>query len=327
MSQFLTLHELEKGYGEKEQDIAQCINLMAQTNEIMEDLPWLEANQTEGHKTTIISELPEVYWTKLYEGVQPSKGKRTIVTDPVGMVESRSSVDARFAKIYSGDRLKQYRLSEAELHLEALSQEVCQTIFYGDMTSEGSKFNGLSMRYPTSTSPNVINAGGTTGAMTSIWVIAWGANSVHGLYPKGDKSGVDREDLGKITVADDDGGKYEALEEKFMWTCGLSVRDWRSVIRICNIPVANLGADFDDDDYINFRKLLIEAKNMLPKTLIDKARIYCNNDVLTALEIQSTDPKGVMLTYGQPFDAKPVTRLHGLITRRCDQILNTETVI
>ena len=36
---------------------------------------------------------------------------------------------------------------------------------------------------------------------------------------------------------------YEAMRTYFQWDVGLSVRDWRSVVRIANIDVSDLSKD------------------------------------------------------------------------------------
>ena len=44
-------------------------------------------------------------------------------------------------------------------------------------------------------------------------------------------------DNGKQTVTDANGGRYDVLESHYKWDCGLSVRDWRYVVRIANIDM------------------------------------------------------------------------------------------
>ena len=54
-----TLAEMEQFYrGDK---AGQIIELMNKTNDIMDDVPWMEANQSDGHLTRIRTGLPAVY--------------------------------------------------------------------------------------------------------------------------------------------------------------------------------------------------------------------------------------------------------------------------
>lgn len=319
-----SLHELEAFYkGEKGGDV---IELMNQSNDIIDDVLFMESNQTDGHKTRIRTGLPEVYWSELYKGTLPSKGEYSQVTEPCGMLESRSYLDERECNLY-GDKAKAFRLSENLAHVEAMRQKVANTFIYGDAIAHPEQFNGLSKRYPAKDAPNVIDAGGTTGAMTSLWIVSWGDRTVHGIYPKNTKAGLSSDDLGRMTTKDDDGRDFEVLAEKHMWQVGLAVRDWRSCVRIANIPIASLGLGFGETGFIDFRKLTIKAKNMMPENMRQKAIWYANQDVLTALEFQSTDPKGVHLVYGEYFNSTGVPVLHGRPIRQCDAIMTTETAI
>jgi hypothetical protein len=42
-------------------------------------------------------------------------------------------------------------------------------------------------------------------------------------------------------VQDANGNYYQALRSLYQWDNGLVVKDWRYVVRICNIDVSNLG--------------------------------------------------------------------------------------
>ena len=66
---------------------------------------------------------------------------------------------------------------------------------------------------------------------------------------------------------------------------------------------------------------------MMPQNLRDKAIWYCNQDVLTALELQATDAGNVHLVYGEYFSSKAVPNLHGRPIRQCDALLSTEAVL
>ena len=66
---------------------------------------------------------------------------------------------------------------------------------------------------------------------------------------------------------------------------------------------------------------------MMPQNLRDRAIWYCNQDVLTAIELQSTDAGNVHLVYGEAFASKAVPFIHGRPIRQCDAILSTEDAI
>ena len=81
----VSLAEMEQFYrGEK---AGQIIELMNKTNDIVDDVLWMEANQSDGHLTRIRTGLPEGYWRRLYQG-----------TPPVNPSGARSRKAAAFSK-------------------------------------------------------------------------------------------------------------------------------------------------------------------------------------------------------------------------------------
>lgn len=319
-----TLAELEDFY--KGQPAGDIIELMNQTNDILDDVPWMESNQSDGHLTRIRTGLPEVYWRRLYQGTPPSKSQWSQVKEGCGILEALMELDVEETKLYA-DKLNAFRMSESKAFTEAMRQKVAKTLFYGDNNVTPDEFNGLSMRYPGKTSPHVVDAGGTGAKCTSMWLVSWGAQTVHGLYPKGSQGGFEHKDMGEYVTNDDNGRKFEVLGDKYNWRCGLTVRDWRAVVRIANIDTTKLGLSYGESGFVDLQKLTIMAKNMMPEMMRSKAIWYCNQDVMTALEMQAIDPKGVHLTYGEFFDSKGVPILHGRPVRQCDAIISTESAL
>lgn len=320
----MTFAEMQAFYGGT--DTGNVIELMNQTNDILSDVPWIEANGTDGHKTIIRTGLPAVYWRRAYRGTPVSKSEKTQVKELCGILEARSEVDEIILNCYE-DKKNAFRMSESSAFMESMRQKMANTLFYGDSNKSPEEFNGIGMRYPAKEAPNVIDAGGTGDTLTSIWLVSWGDNTVHGIYPKGSKSGLEHDDLGRLTVADEKGNRYEAVVDRYRWMCGLAVRDWRAVVRIANIDTEKLGLGVGEDGFIDFKKLLVKAKNLMPEHMRGKAVWYCNSEVMTALELQSSDPKGIHLTYGQYFNSESVAAVFGRPVRQCDAILSTEKAI
>ncbi len=73
--------------------IAEIINLLSQTNEILEDMLWVEGNLPTGHKTTIRTGLPQAYWRLLNQGVPRGKSTTAQITETCGMLETYSDID------------------------------------------------------------------------------------------------------------------------------------------------------------------------------------------------------------------------------------------
>lgn len=220
------------------------------------------------------------------------------------------------------------RVSEGVAFAEAMRQKVAATLFYGNSNLNPDEFNGLAMRYPALDAKNVLDAGGRDeDGCTSLWLVSWGAQSVHGVYPKESNGGLSHEDLKTYMAQDPDGRKYQVVGDKYNWRCGLAVRDWRGIVRIANLPVASLGKRKGQSGFVDMQKLTIEAKNLMPQHLRQKAVWYANADVLTALELQNSDAGNVQLQYGEFFDSKAVPVLHGRPVRQCDAVLSSEGVV
>ncbi|KKM21220.1 hypothetical protein LCGC14_1637650 [marine sediment metagenome] len=63
-----TLLDLAKA-SDPDGKIATIVEILNETNEILEDMTWIEGNLPTGHRTTIRSGLPAPTWRKLYGGV------------------------------------------------------------------------------------------------------------------------------------------------------------------------------------------------------------------------------------------------------------------
>ena len=73
--------------------IADIVEILNETNPILEDMTFMEGNLPTGHRTSIRTGLPTPTWRKLYGGVQPTKSTTVQVTDNTGMLEAYAEVD------------------------------------------------------------------------------------------------------------------------------------------------------------------------------------------------------------------------------------------
>jgi hypothetical protein len=310
------------------------IELMNQTNTILDDILWREATDYDGHRTSVRDGLPSVYWRRLYRGTPPSKSSVSVIKDPVGMLEARCIIDAKLLEIHQS-QAKAYRIAEARAFMEAMRQELATALFYGNIKGNPDGIHGLDPRYCYSNAPQVVDAGGDGSENTSIWGLVWGENDATGIFPRDSIAGLQHKDLGESDAYDEAGNAFRALCDLYSWNIGFSMRDWRSVARICNIPVASLELAKGDTGFIDLHRLTIKAKNMIPPEKRTRMKWYMNQEVLTALELQATDAGNVTLVYrkedagaaGPLFKSHTVTELHGCDIRQCDSILSTEQAL
>lgn len=244
---------------------ATVIEMLHETNEVLADITFMEGNLPTGHRTVIRTGLPTPTWRKLYGGVQPNKSQRAQVTDTCGMMEAYNEVDKALVDLAPDGQA--FRLSEAAAEIEGMSQELATTLFYGDETSTPEKFTGFAPRFNSTAAANgenVIKGGSSDTDNASIWLVGWGPNTCHGIVPKGSQMGIQVNDKGQVTIENADGsnGRMEAYRMHFRLDCGLCVRDWRYVVRICNIERSALTADASAG--ANLPDLMFEAMERLP---------------------------------------------------------------
>lgn len=307
--------------------VPMIVELLSQTNEIIQDQLFMEGNLPTGHRVTVRTSLPTVSWRLLNQGVTPSKSGTAQVDEQAGMLEAYSEVDKDLAELNGNSAA--FRLSEAQAFLEAMNQEYAQTLVYGNAGTAPEEFTGLAPRYALSTGTtgqNVIKAGGSGSDNSSIYLVAWGANTVFGIFPKGSKAGLIHEDLGLVTVQGATGigtSRMRAYQDHWQWKAGLVVRDWRYVVRICNIDISNLVAESSAADII---KVMLRAIHRLPSQTLGRPIFYANRTVLEMLDIQAMQKANLYLTVGQEEGQRKVS-LRGIPIRLVDQLLETEATV
>lgn len=301
------------------------IEMLMEMNPILEDAIAVECNKGTTHLHTVRTGLPTVTWGRLYQGIPNSKGKTAQVEDTTGFVEGLSTVDKRLLELSTNEGA--VRLSEAQAFLEAMSQEVASKMFYGDTAADPEEFMGLAPRFNDLSASNgnqIIDAGGTGADNTSIWFVTWGDNQCNLLYPKGSQAGIQREDMGEQRVLDGSGNAYYAKEEKFTWNVGMAVKDWRYVSRIANVDVSDMAAG-SVALYDFMRKAFYQLQNR--RVAGGKIAIYCNRDVLEALDALATNAgasDNFVRLKPMEIEGKEVMTYRGIPIRETDAILNTE---
>ena len=209
-----------------------------------------------------------------------------------------------------------------------MNQLQAETMFYGNPAVDPKTYLGLATRYGSlsaGNSQNILDAGGTGTDNTSIYMVVWGSNTVFCPFPKGSIAGLQHRDLGEESVPDADGNYYQALRTLYQWENGLVVKDWRYVVRICNIDVSNLVGESSAADLV---KLMSRAMDRVPNMSMGRAVFYMNRTVYSMLRIQALDKSQsavaispAITQFGQP---TKWTDFLGVPLRKVDQLLNTE---
>lgn len=307
--------------------VPSIVELLSQRNELLEDMLWKEGNLPTGERTTVRTGLPTAAWRLLNQGVQPSKSTTAQIDEACGMLEAWSEVDKDLAELNGNSAA--FRLSEAQAFIEAMNQEMAQTLFYGNSGTAPEEFTGLSARYSSlsaANAQNIVDCGGTDVADSmSIYLIVWGSNTVHGIFPKGSKAGLSHDDHGLVTVettAGIAGTRMRAYQDQFQWKCGIALKDWRYVVRAANIDKSAMVAKSGNADLFD---VMIKMIHRVPSLKMGKAAFYMNRTSFQYLDIQRRDDvqTGGQLSYDKS-DGVMQYGFRGIPVRICDALLETE---
>ncbi len=314
--------------GGKVDRIVEMLNL---TNSIIDDAVWIEGNLPTGHRTTVRTGIPRPTWRRLNYGVVPTKSTTAQITAATGNLEAYAEVDKDIADL--NGNTEAWRLSEDQAHLEGIAQELAETIIYGNDLVDEAEFTGFAAHYNSLSAENADNivrpaAGVDNSDNSSIYLVVWGPNTVHMIYPKGSQGGIHSEDKGQVTLESAPGGpvggRMEAYRTHYKSQAGLVVRDWRYVVRI----------QFNQEDLVSdaatgpdLVDLLTDAVERIPSLGMGRAVFYANRRTMTFLRKQIKNAvKNSTLTM-EDISGKKVVAFDGIPFKRVDAILNTEAAI
>ena len=311
--------------------------LLSTTNEILQDAVVKEGNLPTGERVVIRTGLPTVYWRALNQGIPSSKSTTAQVDEACAILEARSNVDKDLAALNGNTAA--FRLSEDSAFIEAMNQAQAKCLFYGNPGYNPKEFLGLAPRYSDLSGPNnaqnIISAGGADAtANTSIWLVVWGDQTVYCPFPKGSKAGLIHQDLGEQTIYNSSGEAMQALATWYQWKNGLVVKDWRYVVRICNVKTSDLIAQSTTQTTsaaTAIIKLMARALDRIPNLAMGRPAFYMNRTVHSGLQLMAMDKNQYVLSiqkamteFGTP---KVWTEFLGVPLRKVDAIDNTEAVV
>ncbi|CAB4126755.1 major capsid protein [uncultured Caudovirales phage] len=309
--------------------------LLSQSNEVLEDCVFKEGNLPTGERVVIRTGLPGVYWRALNQGIPSTKSTTAQVDEAAGILEARSEVDKDLAML--NGNTAQFRLSEDSAFLEAMNQTQATTLFYGNPGTDPKQYLGMAPRYSSlsaANAQNILSAGGSGSDNTSVFLVVWGDNTVYCHFPKGSKAGLIHEDLGEQTVYNSDGTRLQAYATRYQWKNGLVVKDWRYVVRICNIDVSDLIGQTGTQAAsaaTNIVKLMARSLYRIPNMAMGRAAFYMNRTVHSGLSIAALDKSQYVLKINEGLSqfGTPYSWLSflGVPLRRVDAIINAEAVV
>ena len=312
--------------------VATVCEILNQSNPALNDISWKVCNDGTQNITFYRTALPTASLLSVGGGIPLGKSNVSQITDTTARIGIASEVSKRIADL-NGNSAAQ-RALEARAMLEAVNQTAMNLWFYGNATTGIPTtpnllgFDGLSRRYGlisgAANAEQIIDAGGTGSDNASIWFVVNGAKTVSGLMPQGAPAGITHTAVNGGTAISKtlaSGNIEEVYQDIWEWHMGMTVEDWRGVVRICNIDVSNLVSESGAADLV---KLMIKAQHRLePVEGLGTPVIYCSRTVAQMLDIQALNKVSGNFTT-ETVDGKRKTSFRGYPIRTVHALLDTE---
>ena len=312
-AEFLTLMDLRATLMPDGSPVSSYAELLAQENEILDDVPWKAGNLLTGDIHFKRTALPSAQVRRINQGFDSSKGAKESVTETCVQIVSRMTVDMEELNLAPSP--EQYLLSESKGHIEVMNEDVVTNLFYG-ADPEGIK--GIAPRLNKLSHNQVVDAGGTGNNLASIYIVKWDTDEVSGIYPKNTQAGLDVFTKENEYVADKDGKMFRAHITEWSWYVGLKVRDERYLARLCNIDRTALLGDGEaakEARQALFRKMII-AKNKIRHVNQGRVVMYADPEIFNILEIAAFEKSNNNITYGDIENDRRVLRFSGISIKK-----------
>ena len=321
---FLTLNDLRATLMPDGSPIKSYAELLAQENDILDDIPWTQGNQLTGDIFFKRTAYPKAQKRRINQGFDNSKGAKEAMTETCEQIASRMTVD--MTELDLAPSPEAYLLSESKPHIEVMNEMLINDFFYG---SDPEGIKGIATRLGNLSHKQVVDGGGTGNNLGSIYIIKWDTDEITGIYPKNTKAGLEVYTKENEYVPDKDGKMFRAHITEWLWYVGLKVRDERYIARLCNIDRDVLlggttAAKNARQDL--FRKLIIAQEKIYH---LNQGRVvmYADPSIFTILKIAAIEKDNMALGYSDIRDDRRILSFQGIPIKKNDaQALPEEKV-
>lgn len=318
---------------------AEIGKLLSQTTPMLNDIPIKEGNQPHGEQITVETSLPKPVARMLNRGTTGSKSNTEQVTEGMMMLQDWFNVDSQIAKI--NGMKKQFMSMQIQPFFRGFAIESEKRFLYGNDVTDPASILGIAPRYDSLTFnaagvptgkpnalvnsaflPNIVDFGGTGANLTSIYAIAWGFDSIYGIYPKGSKAGLEHKDLGEMVLQDDTGKEFMGYKHHFQQHLGLAVKDWRCCARLANIKIDTLLNSQAEKE-----KLALHVNRLrlaIPQYKRGSVVLYMAPIVRAALEEGATNAGSRVMRATKDAFGTDIYDFRGTSLRECASILEQE---
>jgi len=231
-------------------NVTRFVNLYAQSNPFVQDVPWLPTSHDISHTFELVTKLGSAFIKRYNKGVGNIKHDYGKVTEYVMSKAAYATVEKKLTEDFDLAREKQ---RQANLTIEAMSQEMASTLLYGNRSVDPDTIDGLITRrslvstsaegkFQTCFRVGTI-AASTGGTYYDVLITEPGDGGFYFTYPKRSQFGVSMREIGEQTDKDADGNMMQVERTLFGTDFGITIENPLSVIRICNIvPEAVIAA-------------------------------------------------------------------------------------
>lgn len=312
------------------------IEMLAQRNQCVMDIPWTECNDGTTHLYSMETVLPTVELTALGQGTTESKSQSAQEREHCTMLSGFSTVPEQTSLV--GGQQGAMRAKEDRKFAEAMRQAFARHFLYGNRGSNVLEPWGFITRMNTLTgvkAANVIScAEGSpvANAQCSALLLNYGPGGVYGIFPKGTTAGYQRMDRGVQVKTLSNGKQLTVLQTEHCWHFGFVVENWANgVVRLCNIGTAaaqGLSGNLAATSTVNVLHKMVDAQMRLRTPM---KPVWYVNDVVHAYLMRVGMEKSSSVVKVQEavtqFGNFQELTIYDVPVRRIDQMLRTEAVV
>lgn len=327
---------------------ARCLETLVRAGDVLDMFPIVSCNDGTTHKVLRRKKLGSGGTLRaINQGVKSSNPEVEEAQEVTARLEDRCPIDEDLLALNDGSST--YIENQNEGVRLALRNRINDLVIYGNRAAPGSAagIDGLATRYNSfgqyinenTNFDHVQNFGGTGNNLTSIYLLSPGPQNVYMIAPDdGTPAGLSIKEYNSsngVFLEDENGDPYRGHMTWYKWKLGLAVENVHSIMRLANIPAADVEGMIRDGaadakNSILLRKL-IQMKNMFSADVdTSKLMMIVSRNVFTQMDIILFDKVNA---YWRPsetresFHDRSVGMFAGIPVFASDTLLETESAV
>jgi len=299
---------------------------------LLQDAVVKEANMIDGDKFSSRQSLPTVSRRRINRGTPNSKSTVGQTTEPITMLEARSTIDVEEMELNGNDTA--FRASEDVAFMEAMTEQAEEAVLYDNKTQNPDEAMGLIHRLDSTTGAAggqiyKMGAGGSNTNATLL-LVGWAENKVYLTFPKGSRGGIVPRPMKEPLPVDDGtntGSSYLAWQTFWTWKLGISVKDKRYIAAVRNIDMSTIAEGTPASPDNSLIRASIHALHFIKRPSAARMVWYAPRLLHTYLHLQALSSVTHSTLTIKDVGGEPVVMLHGFPVRIADQMTTTEAAI